>query len=501
MEDCIEAAKPIFVPTPMPQNEEYSDIYEEKDKAMIEIKSFELKLTNGKYKLELAKSESKKYIIIKCYNIKQQKIKYFISYYSVKSFHNLNDFFKWYTNLDELYNLLLDTITKNKYSIKIKDINISIDLEFIMPGDKIIDISFDLKETKAKYNELVEQLNESVNQISEENEAIKEEIKSLKIENNNLKEEIKTKNEETLNIKKEINNIYNELKNLKEENREIKEKLKLFEKFSKNNIIEKEEEKREQIEEPKNIIENKEYPSIKKETPRPGKETPRPKKETPRPNCESSQSSIKQSKEEKNEDKKDNNIIEEKNLCIKKNINLDNVFKESKLVRNEEDKKNLINWISSKGNINEIKLIYRATENGDDSESFFSKCSNKGPTISLIKTANNRIFGGFTKAEWTNKKGKIRLKDENTFLFSLNNGEKYNILEPDKAISCYPDDLTLVYGNKEDRYGIRLFSNFLEKTCYENLKNRVFDVPSEYCLTGYNKFNVQEVEVFQVIFE
>ena len=124
-----------------------------------------------------------------------------------------------------------------------------------------------------------------------------------------------------------------------------------------------------------------------------------------------------------------------------------------------------------------------------------------GPTISLIKSGNNRIFGGFTKAEWTNKKGKIKLKDENAFLFSLDNKEKYNILKSDIAISCYPDNFTLVYGNKDDRYGIRLFSNFLQKTCYENLSNKVYNVTSDYCLTGYNKFNVQEAEVFQVIFE
>ena len=49
-----------------------------------------------------------------------------------------------------------------------------------------------------------------------------------------------------------------------------------------------------------------------------------------------------------------------------------------------------------------------------------------GPTVSLIKTKKERIFGGFTKVEWTNKK--IMLKDENAFLFSINNKEKYDIL-------------------------------------------------------------------------
>ena len=164
-------------------------------------------------------------------------------------------------------------------------------------------------------------------------------------------------------------------------------------------------------------------------------------------------------------------------------------------------KKNLVNWLTSVGNISEINLIYRATRDGDDSDTFFEKCSNKGPTISLIKSGNDRVFGGFTKAEWTDKKGKIKLKDDKAFLFSLDNKEKYKILKPDIAISCYPNNYTLVYGNKDDRYGIRLFNNFLEKNNYENLASKVYDAPSDYCLSGHNKFEVQDAEVYQVIFE
>ena len=503
----MEAAKPIFIPTPFPKNDEFSDeIYDEKDKTMTEIKSFEINLTNGKYTLELAKSESNKYIIMKSYNDKQKKLKYFISYCNLDSFYTLNDFFKFYKTIDELYKLLSDSINKNKFSITIKEKNVSLALEFIMPGDKIIDISFELKEKKVKNEELIEQLYEIVNHISEENEMIKGEINNLKNENNSLREEVKNKNEESIILKNHFKNIYEEIKLLKGENEELKEKLKSIEdnlnkKKVKKRIEDKEEnyekkeevkeiEKQQQKEEQKSKIESKEKPSSHNIS----------------TSCPSNQSSKKEKEEKseeikKNEDKEENKIKEGNKSNIKKVINIDNFFKDSKLVSKDEDKKNLLNWLSSKGNISEIKLIYRATENGDDSESFFNKCRNMGPTISLIKTRNNRIFGGFTKAEWTDKKGKIKLKDENAFLFSLDNKEKYNILKSDIAISCYPDNFTLVYGNKDDRYGIRLFSGFLQKTCYENLSNKVYNATSDYCLTGYNKFNVQEAEVFQVIFE
>ena len=146
-------------------------------------------------------------------------------------------------------------------------------------------------------------------------------------------------------------------------------------------------------------------------------------------------------------------------------------------------------------------IIYRATENGDEPKSFFDKCSNMSPTVSLIKTTKERIFGGFTKAEWTDKKGNVKLRDENAFLYSLDNKEKYDVLKPDIAISCFPNNYTLVFGNKDDRYSVRLFSGFLNRTCYENLDSKVNDAPSKFCLTGDNKFGVEDAKVFQVKFE
>ena len=132
---------------------------------------------------------------------------------------------------------------------------------------------------------------------------------------------------------------------------------------------------------------------------------------------------------------------------------------------------------------------------------FFDKCGNKGPTISLIKTKKGRRFGGFSKIEWKDDYGTIRLKDNNAFLFSLDNMKKYNILKPEVAIACYPDQYCLVYGNNGDGKGIYLSSSFLYDYCTENQSNRVYDVSSDYCLSGENEFLVEEVEVYQIIFD
>ena len=108
-----------------------------------------------------------------------------------------------------------------------------------------------------------------------------------------------------------------------------------------------------------------------------------------------------------------------------------NFFNDSLIIKDEQDKKLLNSWISEKGNIAKLNLLYRGTRDGDSSKIFFEKCSNKGATISFIKTKKGRRFGGFTKAKWTDKKNWITLRDVNGFLFSLDNKKKYNILRPE----------------------------------------------------------------------
>lgn len=455
----MEAAKPVFFSTPQFPNqceEKFNKVIDEKDKKMTDITSFEIKLTNEIVKLELAKSENNQNIIIKIYN-KNIKFKYHILFLNINEFHSLNTFFTLYQGIDELYKLLLETINKNKYSISIKNNIVLLVLEFTMPGEKVIDINFELKEEKLKKEDLMNQIYEIITELTEENKVIKDEIKNLKIENNNLKMELNKKNLEYININNQIYNINNEIRNIKSENFEIKDKLKLMEES----------------------LNKKRVKKVKKEE-------------------ENSYNSYDKNKNIINIDKNE----EEGNMNLSKiMINPENAFRDSKIVNKNEDKNNLIKWLSSVGKISSIKLIYRATDNGDDSDSFFEKCRNMGPTISLIKSGNGRIFGGFSKAEWTDKNGKIKIKDDKAFLFSLDNKESYKILKPEVAISCYPGEYALVYGNKDDRYGIRLFTNFLEKTNYENLASKVYDAPSDYCLSGHNKFQVEDAEVFQVLFE
>ena len=194
---------------------------------------------------------------------------------------------------------------------------------------------------------------------------------------------------------------------------------------------------------------------------------------------------------------KNNPVIERKDEGNKNYYDLN----KSVILKNDEEKSKLKEWISINGKINKINFLYRATEDGDTSKIFFDKCGNKGPTISLIKTKKGRRFGGFSKIEWKDDYGNIRLKDNNAFLFSLDNMKKYNILKPEVAIGCYPNGDCLVYGNNGDAKGLFLSTTFLKFPSTENHSNRVYDVSSDFCLSGEYEFLVEEVEVYQIIFD
>jgi len=180
---------------------------------------------------------------------------------------------------------------------------------------------------------------------------------------------------------------------------------------------------------------------------------------------------------------------------------IDSSFNASRIIKLKEEKKKLISWVSEKGIIKEIKLLYSSKRDGDDYSPFYNKCSNISPTISLIKTKKGRKFGGFTFGEWNDKEGILKQTDSEAFLFSLDNMKNYKILKPNLAIASYSDHSSfLTYGNNGDGCGIYLKNNFLTKGGHENHASKAYNTDSKYCLSTEEDFSVEEVEVYSIIF-
>ena len=153
---------------------------------------------------------------------------------------------------------------------------------------------------------------------------------------------------------------------------------------------------------------------------------------------------------------KDNNDLIEKQINKESiELNNDNILKESSILYSDIDKLNQIKkWITektSKNNIN-FKLIFKMSENGYDGKSFHKICDNEAPTLIIIKSKNNKIFGGFTPLDW-GKEEKPKDDLNQSFVFSLDINKRYDILNKKKyAIRCRKNEGP-VFGNAEIKLG------------------------------------------------
>ena len=179
------------------------------------------------------------------------------------------------------------------------------------------------------------------------------------------------------------------------------------------------------------------------------------------------------------------------------------IFSKNSLLNYDINKKNLIiNWIKKKTNKNSVKfeLIFKMSENGSDSEDFHKYCDNKGPTVVIVKTTKNMIFGGFTPLDWKNSGGYIYDKTNQTFIFSLNLDKKYDMVKKEgKAIFCEKNSYGPVFGGAD--FG--LFKNMKSGITYANTGCN-FLSRNNLELTGgkgdNENFDVEEFEVYKICY-
>ena len=77
----------------------------------------------------------------------------------------------------------------------------------------------------------------------------------------------------------------------------------------------------------------------------------------------------------------------------------DEPFRESTILTNVDHRKILKGWLTEVL-VGEWRLLFRASRDGFAASAFHSKCDNKGPTVTVVKSFAN-IFGGFTEKPWT----------------------------------------------------------------------------------------------------
>ena len=211
-----------------------------------------------------------------------------------------------------------------------------------------------------------------------------------------------------------------------------------------------------------------------------------------------------------NEMKKE--IKENKEEIKKINEKLDILFKEkakadgidSKIIKKNEE----LNLISDRIKNTELlknkkikyKLLYRGTRDGMNASSFHQKCNSIPQTVSIVQTTKGYKFGGYAEKALENHNGTYWIKDDKSFVFSIDHMKIYNHVQGTDAIfhsNNYGPTFCCCINLQKD------FSNNQNYTYDKNNTNQYFSgFNRDYELNdGEQYFSLAEIEVFQVLLE
>ena len=142
-----------------------------------------------------------------------------------------------------------------------------------------------------------------------------------------------------------------------------------------------------------------------------------------------------------------------------------------------------------------FKEIYIGSRDGDNAESFHNKCDDLKGSLILIKSEEEKIFGGFTKQKWD---GDCLFKfDNDCFLFSFYPQKIYEIKKNKKAIFCNKK-----YGPSFGSITLVVNNNFLANGgwCCSSYLSNFEGYDTDYEITkGENEFKIEEMEIYQVL--
>jgi hypothetical protein len=152
------------------------------------------------------------------------------------------------------------------------------------------------------------------------------------------------------------------------------------------------------------------------------------------------------------------------------------------------------------GKINQRwELIYKASRDGFDANAFHTRCDNKGPTMTIIQSNNNYLFGGYTSIPWTSD-GSYK-NDTTAFLFTLTN--PHNIPPTKYLIKLGGTKAVYHNGGYGPTFGgghdIHLAN--ASNSNYTNFSKHYTDTTGQgnNTFTGARDFTTADIEVFQLL--
>ena len=158
---------------------------------------------------------------------------------------------------------------------------------------------------------------------------------------------------------------------------------------------------------------------------------------------------------------------------------------------NGDQRKTLLRWYPG-----QWKVLFQASKDGFNVQTFHQKCDNKGATVTVIKSNNGYIFGGYASVSWN---GNTWIQDANASLFTLTNP---NNIPPTKYV-CQ-DGIHALYSHQT--YG-PTFGGGHDIHLAHNNNGNFINFPNSYSdttgygnntFTGTGKFTAADYIVFDL---
>jgi hypothetical protein len=150
------------------------------------------------------------------------------------------------------------------------------------------------------------------------------------------------------------------------------------------------------------------------------------------------------------------------------------------------------------------KVLYRGSVDGFGAADFHRKCDGHTDTLTIVKSTNGYVFGGYTKSVWD--KSDNYKTEPGAFLFSLINSQKvpyrFNCIQNDYNIRCNPNyGPTFGYG-----FDLYIATDANSNTNSYAKLGTSYQLPAGYDLSsassflaGSKQFQINEIEVFTKI--
>ena len=148
------------------------------------------------------------------------------------------------------------------------------------------------------------------------------------------------------------------------------------------------------------------------------------------------------------------------------------------------------------------ELKYRASRDGFKGTDFHAKCDGVPNTLTVIKSTNGNIFGGFTEKPWTSDICVV--SDPKAYIFSLVNQENKpfkSVCSNRGAIRCFPG-YGPMFGDDDSKRDIWIKSDSNSNEDSSSNFGLMFEHPdyvkgtkrANTILAGSNKFRTLEIE-------